>query len=221
VLGLPHVVSTARLSPARAGRLRLLSALTAAEVDFDQVVELITGDPALSYRLLQATNSAASGLTSRVSSVREAAVLLGPGTVRHWVILMLTSDLTEANPDRLAVVMTRARACRTVAQHLGAPAGPAFTAGLLSGVAQLTAQSPADLAGALPLSPEVARALTGYEGPLGEILRVVRDYEDGDPGRLARLIGSTDAVRAYLDAMGWSTQVLRGVAATGGQNALR
>src|SRR5918997_5979031 len=132
VLGQPHVVSTTSLSPARVSRLRLLVALTAADVDFDEVVRLVAGDPALSYRLLQATNSAASGLATRVSSVREAAVLLGTDTVRHWVILMLTSDLAEASPEQLAVALTRAWACRTVALQLDRPADAAFTVGLLS-----------------------------------------------------------------------------------------
>ncbi len=212
VLGQPHVVSTTSLSPARVSRLRLLVALTASDVDFDEVVALVTGDPALSYRLLQATNSAASGLATRVSSVREAAVLLGLDTVRHWVVLMLTSDLAEASEEQLAVAMTRASACRTVAQQLGLPGDAAFTVGLLSGIAQLTAQTPAALAAALPLATDVARALSGEQGRLGEVLRVVRDYEDGNPARLANLLGSIDAVRAYLGAVEWSTEMVRGVA---------
>jgi EAL and modified HD-GYP domain-containing signal transduction protein len=219
VLGQPHVVSTTSLSPARVSRLRLLVALTAADVDFDEVVRLVAGDPALSYRLLQATNSAASGLATRVSSVREAAVLLGMDTVRHWVILMLTSDLAEASPEQLAVALTRAWACRTVALQLDRPADAAFTVGLLSGIAQLTAQAPADLAAALPLAPEVGAALADHEGPLGEVLRVVRAYEEGDPHRLANLLGSIDAVRAYLSAVEWSTAVVRGVDPAGSGRA--
>jgi EAL and modified HD-GYP domain-containing signal transduction protein len=219
VLGQPHVVSTTSLSPARVSRLRLLVALTAADIDFDEVVRLVAGDPALSYRLLQATNSAASGLATRVSSVREAAVLLGLDTVRHWVILMLTSDLTEASPEQLAVALTRAWACRTVALQLDRPADAAFTVGLLSGIAQLTAQAPAEMAAALPLAPEVGAALADQEGPLGEVLRVVRAYEQGDPQRLANLLGSIDAVRAYLSAVEWSTAMARGVDPAGSGHA--
>jgi EAL and modified HD-GYP domain-containing signal transduction protein len=74
--------------------------LTAAEIDFDEVVRLVARDPALSFRLLQATNSAASGLTSRVSSVHEAAILLGLDKVRQWVTLMLLSDLST--PGRIS-----------------------------------------------------------------------------------------------------------------------
>ena len=211
VLGRPHVVSTVSLSPARINRLRLLVALTAPDVDFAEVVELITQDPALSFRLLQATNAAASGLKTRVSSIQDAAVLLGLNKVQHWVTLSLIGDLGEATEDQLATTMTRARACRAVAERLDVPADAAFTVGLLSGVAELTAQSSAELAGRLPLSPDVAQALAGGAGDLGRILNVVREYEDGDPAGLAAILGADDAVRTYLGALRWSTDVVRSV----------
>ncbi len=219
VLGQPHVVSTTALSPARMSRLRLLVTLTAAEPDFDEVIELITGDPALSYRLLQATNSAASGLSNRVSSVREAAVLLGLDTVRHWVVLMLAGDVADAPEEQLAAVLTRAWACRTVAQRLDLPPDAAFTTGLLSGIAGLTGRPAAELAGGLPLSAEVARALVDADGRLADVLRVVRDYEEGHPARLAGLIGSIDAMRAYLEAVEWSTGMVRAVDPAAGRTA--
>lgn len=219
VLGQPHVVSTTALSPARMSRLRLLVALTAAEPDFDEVIELVTADPALSYRLLQATNSAASGLSSRVSSVREAAVLLGLDTVRHWVVLMLAGEVADAPEEQLAAVLTRAWACRTVARRLDLPPDAAFTTGLLSGIAGLTGRPVAEIAGGLPLSAEVARALVDSDGRLADVLRVVRDYEEGHPTRLAGLIGSIDAMRAYLEAVEWSTGMVCAVDPAAGRTA--
>ena len=211
VLGHPHVVTTAGLSPARISRLRLLTALTAAEADFDEVVDLVAADPALSYRMLQATNSAASGLAARVSSVREAAVLLGLDTVRHWVVLMLAGDVADAREEHLSVILTRAWACRTVAGRLGRPADAAFTAGLLSGIAEVTGQPAADLAAALPLTADVAGALRGDDTPPADVLRIVREYEQGRPERLAGLLGSVDAAKAYLSGVEWSTGLVRAV----------
>jgi len=208
VLGRPHVVSTASLSPTRINRLQLLTALTAADVDFDGVVSLIVRDPAVSYRVLQATNAAASGLRARVSSVQQAAAMLGLDTVRQWVTLMLVSDLTEATEEQLATIMTRARICQTVAQNVSLPADAAFTAGLLSGIANLLGQSSAELASRLPLSQEVGMALTEGTGPLGSLLAVVREYERGDPRGLAALINPDDAVKAYLNAVNWSNRLM-------------
>ena len=211
VLGTPHVVSTPTLSPARVSRLQLLVALATADVDFDEVVELVARDPALSLRLLQATNSAASGLSNRVSSVAQAAALLGLDKVRQWVTLMLLSDYTTAGEDQLAATITRARTCRAVAERLDRPDEAAFTAGLLSGIAELTGQPPADLAKRLPLSPDLVTALVEGAGPLGEILTAIREYEHGEPAALAALLTPDDAIRTYLDALRWTTEVLRSV----------
>ena len=203
------------LTPARLSRIRLLSALADAEVDFDEVIEHIAGDPALSYRLLQATNSAASGLTVRVSSVREATVLLGLATVRQWVTLMLLSDLSEATEDQLATVLTRARLCQTVAQQVQLPGDAAFSVGLLSGVADLVGRPVADLAGELPLSADVTAALAEGTGPLGDLLTAVRRYEQGEPSALADLLDPDAAVRAYLTAVGWGTGAMSATGALG------
>ena len=211
VLGMPHVVSTATLSPTRVSRLQLLVALTAEEVDFDEVVRLVTRDPALSLRVLQATNSAASGLSNRVSSVHQAAVLLGLDRVRHWATLMLLSDVSTAGTEPVAATMTRARACAVAAEQLDRPVDPAFTAGLLSGVAELTGQSPAELAKRLPLSADLVAALVDGTGPIGEIVTAVVRYERGEPAALAGLLTADEAVRMYLHALRWSTEILDSV----------
>lgn len=209
VLGRPHVVSTVELTPARLSRLRLVTALADAEVDFDAVVSLISVDPALSFRLLQATNAAASGLKVRVSSVREAAVLLGLPTVRQWVTLMLLGDLTDGTEDQLVTTMTRARMCQTLAQRIGLSGDAAFSVGLLSGIAELIGQPPADLAQQLPLSEDVSAALAEGTGQLGHLLTVVRDYENGDPAGLAGVTDARAAIDAYLTAMTWCNDVMR------------
>jgi c-di-GMP-related signal transduction protein len=208
VLGRPHIVSTVGFAPGRLHRLQLLGALSATEVDFGEVVSLITYDAAITYRLLQACNSAASGLAARVSTVREAAILLGLNKVREWVVLMLLSEIAEATEDQLAATMTRARACQTVAQQRGLPPDVAFTTGLLSGVADLMGQPAAELAKHLPLAAEVHRALTDGTGELGDLLSAVRDYEQGDATSLANMISPDSAVKVYLDAVGWSTRLV-------------
>ncbi len=48
-------------------------------------MSLVTQDPALSFRLLRASNSVAAGVTNRVSSVHEAVIMLGIAQVRQWV----------------------------------------------------------------------------------------------------------------------------------------
>jgi EAL and modified HD-GYP domain-containing signal transduction protein len=104
--------------------------------------------------------------------------------------------------------MTRARICQTIAQSVGLAPDAAFTIGLLSGIADLVGQSTAELASHLPLSSEVDLALSDGTGPLGTLLAVVRDYERGDPAGLAAMTSPNDAVKAYLNAVQWSNNLV-------------
>jgi len=208
VFGRPHVLSTTSISPGRLQRLRIIGALSAPEIDFDEVVGLIEPDPAIVYRLLQACNSAASGLTSRVSNVRDAAVLLGLDKVRQWVTLMLLSDLAEATEDQLSVILTRARACQNAAEERGLPGGDAYTVGLLSGVSDLLSQSPAEIATQLPLTEEVGTALADGAGALGSVLSSVRAYELGSL-EITADPSVRGMVATYVEAMSWSTALLQ------------
>ncbi|HET6250695.1 MAG TPA: HDOD domain-containing protein [Tepidisphaeraceae bacterium] len=52
----------------------------------DQVVELISSDPALTARILQLVNNAASGVRGEIESVQRAVVLLGFEAVRSAVL---------------------------------------------------------------------------------------------------------------------------------------
>jgi c-di-GMP-related signal transduction protein len=209
VLGRAHVISGQGLSPSAMRRLDLLTALTGSEIDLRKVVALVTTDPALSFRLLRATNSAASGLRQKVGSIRDAIVLLGLHRVREWVALMVVSDVCEATEDQLAAVLIRARLCQTVAEHLGLPPDSGFTVGLLSGVADLIGQSTAEVAHHLPLTADVAAALIRGEGRLGEVLTTVHSYEKVDLGALGQApMDSGELAQAYLSALGWSTRTL-------------
>jgi EAL and modified HD-GYP domain-containing signal transduction protein len=205
VLARPQVSSAVGLSQSRLHRLRLMAALADSGVDVNEVVSLVSADPALSYRLLQATNNAANGLTGRVSSVHDAIVLLGLRRVCQWVTLMLVGDLAEANEDLVASTLIRARLCRSVAVHLSLQADAAFTVGLLSSIAEIVGEPVADLVQRLPLTEQVTSALTTGAGPLGAVLALVLQYEAVDVEGLADASMPADLLAtAYLQAITWA-----------------
>jgi c-di-GMP-related signal transduction protein len=209
-LAKPQITSTVGLSPARMQRLQLVAALADPVVDVDKVVSMVSADPALGYRLLRATNNAASGITGKVSSVHDAIVLLGLRRVCQWVTLMLVGDLAEASEDLVVATLTRARLCRSIAAHLGLAGEAAFTVGLLSSVADIIGEKPSDVAGALPLTDDVAAALTDGAGALGAVLALVRQYERADVEALAASPVSTELfAMAYLKALAWVEQSMK------------
>jgi len=218
--GRPQTLSAISLNPSRMRRLELFGALTAADIEMNKVVQIVTTDPALSYRVLQATNSAATGLPRKVASVREAIMMLGTDRIRQWVALMLVSDISEATEEQLSTMMSRAKLCQTIADRLNVPSDAAFTVGLLSGVGELVAEPMAELVSRMPVTAEIVEALVHGKGRLGEVLAMVQAYEKSDLSALREApVSSAELARAYLSALGWSQRTVGGV--LGGKAANR
>jgi c-di-GMP-related signal transduction protein len=205
-LSRPQVLTTAGLSPSRMRRMELLGALSTPETSLEQILSIIGSDPALSLRVLRASNSAAAGGSSRVSSVRQAVVLIGLKRIKQWAMLMVIDDVAGATEEQMGSTLTRARLSEIVADTIGAAPDTAFMAGLITGVADLLGQTHAAIAGQLPLSAELTAALVHGTGPLGQVLRTVDAYEVGD---LTEMAGERPMSGRYLDAIRWSSRTVR------------
>ena len=69
------------LAPLPATATRLIALVAREEWELDEVVEVISLDPVITGRLLRVANSAASAAASRISTVAEAVMRMGGGTV--------------------------------------------------------------------------------------------------------------------------------------------
>jgi c-di-GMP-related signal transduction protein len=200
-LSRPQVLTVASLSPSRLRRLELVGALSSSDPDLHQIVSIIASDPALSLRVLRASNSAAAGHANRVSSVRQAVVMVGLMHIRQWAVLMVLDDVPGATEDHMLGVLTRARLCENVAPWFGAPADEAFMAGIISGVAAILSMAPRGMTEQFPLAPQIVAALVDGAGRLGRVLQAVDAYEEGE-------FGTFDLAGQYMDAVRWSTRAL-------------
>ncbi|GID91661.1 EAL and HDOD domain-containing protein [Amorphoplanes digitatis] len=209
VLSRPQVLTATSLTPSRLRRLELLAALSAADTDLERVLTIIAGDPALTMRVLRASNSAAVGASTKISSVRQAVVMLGVAHIRHWAMLMVVDDVAEATEEQMADALTRARLCENVASAFKANPDAAFMAGLIGAVAGMLGLSNAAMAHQLPLSPDIAGALERGTGPIGQVLRVVNAYERGDLAEVAAAYSGDDLAGTVMDAMRWSRMAVQ------------
>lgn len=205
-LSRPQVLTAASLSPSRMRRLELLAALSTPDASLERVLSIIASDPALSLRVLRASNSAAAGGSSRVSSVRQAVVLIGLVRIKQWAMLMVIDDVAGATEEQMVATLTRARLSEFVADTVGASPDTAFMAGLITGVADLLGQTHAAMARQLPLSADLTAALVDGTGPLGEVLRTVNAYEEGE---LTEIAGGRPMAGRYMDAISWSARTVR------------
>jgi c-di-GMP-related signal transduction protein len=209
-LGRPETMTIETLSPGQTLALELVGRLGNPSTSTEEIELAVRRDPALVYRLLRIANSAAVGANRKVSTIRDALVMVGVSRLRAWLVLL---SLTPAGGGTSMIdALARARTCERVARaaNLTAP-DVAFTAGLLHGVAESLGLSPTGLLERMPaLAPELADALLGRPGPLRSVLDAVIAYEHQD------LIGVADGpvslrimADAYLGALAWTTETTR------------
>ena len=203
-LGRPHVERTTTVNPVRMHRIRLLVELNSGEVSLDRAAAIIQHDPGLAMRVLRLVNSAASGIRRSIASIAEAVTMVGTRKLQQWLTLMLIADLADGDEAALEGTIIRARMCHTLAERRGISGDTAFTAGLLTGLADLLGQPTDRLAEHLPLTEDLSDALTGRAGPLTDIVRTVRDYQQGPTGN--------DLGADMLEAIRWTTNTLRPMA---------
>jgi EAL and modified HD-GYP domain-containing signal transduction protein len=212
LLGRPETMSAETMTPAHALTLDLLGRLGDPAATPADLEEAVRRDPALSYRLLRIANSASSGVTREVSSVRDALVFVGLAKLRAWLVLLSLNNADASSGGQVYEALTRARTCELVARATGTVrADVAFTAGLLHGVALALGLPPAQMPGRMPaLSAEVADALTGRPSPLHDVLEAVLAYQRGDmPALRAAGVPIGALSEAYLAALAWTTETSR------------
>jgi c-di-GMP-related signal transduction protein len=208
-LGRPETMTVETLSPGQTLALQLVGMLGDPEVTTEQIEAAVRRDPALVYRLLRIANSAASGMTRPVSTIRDALVMVGVSRLRAWLVLL---SLSSGSSDGGGIVdaLARGRTCERVARvtDLARP-DVAFTAGLLHGVAESLGLPPAGILDRMPtLAPELAAALNGYPSPLREVLDSVVGYEKRAVAGSSRI--PLDVLsEAYVGALAWTTETTR------------
>ena len=129
----PALLETTRMSPSQLVCLRLMRVLadpTSSTADLERVV---AADPGLSLRVLRTANSAGSGTTSQVSSLRQAVVLLGRVALSAWVTLTLMGGLGSGRREDL---VTRAHPRRRLRRAGRPPTGRRPVGGLHRGDAR-------------------------------------------------------------------------------------
>lgn len=206
----PEVVSVTALEPHRIACLELLRRLTDPDLRFEDVESLVVRDAALTYRVLLAANAAASGVRRRLTSIRQALVMLGTERLRGWLVLLVAADDGRTRTEPLTAALTRARMCEILAPAVGVAPEVAFTAGLLSALDVVLGVTAADVERALALSDDLRDALRGAATPLGRLLATVRAYEHAT-GTSPEGSSDTDLGHAYLSALAWAWAAARAV----------
>lgn len=201
----------------------LMRSLGDERADVDTLAQHINSDPAIVARLLAAANSAASGLSTRIYSAKQAFLVLGADRVTS---IVLASALSYRYDTRSSGFDTRllwrhslgvASCAQVLAEEIGIDPDLAFTGGLLHDIGQLLmfVASPLNYVQALELHHHqelsliaAERSLFGYDhaaagGALAQCWKLPSDIVDAiaahhEPDELGSEIGNLIHVSEVL-----------------------
>ncbi len=206
----PRLFRRAGVATAGMGSLRRLAELTAGDVSFEDLEQIISSDVGLSLKLLRYVNSAFFALPRTVSSVREALTLLGARTVRRWAVVMAISALPDVHDELVSLALRRARMCEVLAgSALPEERETLFTIGLFSVADALLDAPMAEVLSSLPFTEEIQAALLRREGAKGELLSAVISYERGEFPELHS--PGVSLASAYRAALEWAEDAGRAI----------
>jgi len=216
-LSRPKLITGHKVTENRQAIMQLLAELNNADTEIEEIEQLISQDPVLSYKLLRLVNSAAFNLVTQIDSLRQAITLLGLLQIRSWVTLLSMSNI-EGKPQELAnISMTRARFCQLLGQMVTGKrrADSHFTVGLLSLLDAFMDTPMEELLAKIALNPDLVAALLTLEGPEGKALKIAMTYERGDWDNIdwqylnEHNVDASDIAKMYTDSLSWTSEAMK------------
>jgi EAL and modified HD-GYP domain-containing signal transduction protein len=210
----PEISVGSRSSGFKPHRLDLLRELNSADPDLNTIESLLRHDPALSYQILRYLNSAAFGLRSRISSIRQAVVLLGQTGLRTWATVVILADAGSDKPLELIVTsVARGRFCELagLAIGLGHRQHELSMLGLFSLIDVIVGRPLEEIVEAVRLPVDVAAAILGEPGELTLLLCLAQAYERADWPEVEQLVAevglqASDVPNIYMEAVAWGNR---------------
>jgi diguanylate cyclase (GGDEF)-like protein len=187
-------------SPLSPAALQIVREALKAEASPASLAHLAEQDPAFALRIIAFVNSAASGVTRRVSNVRQAAALLGVRGLRSLGMSLALADMLPVGPGSetlLANSLRRAIAAQLLAERLGETERDTyFTVGLFL-EAGLLARARDDLAGAVQVARVPASDRLLFERAFGVVEHPTRGAELAEAFGLPE--ATIQAIRSHHD----------------------
>lgn len=213
----PAVLSGQKLGQSQAALMRLL-ALVLQDAETDDLENALKQQPGLAFNLLRLTNSVATGVRMRVTSLRHAIAILGRRQLQRWLQLVIYTnpDGKDFPSPLMHLAATRGRLIELLAARIKPDdkdfAGHAFLTGIMSLMPALLGTPMSNVLQGLPLDNHVTDALLNHSGDLGALLSLAESLENQDyesSRLLAQRLGlSVSTVNTGLaQALAWASNI--------------
>jgi len=215
----PEIITGIEIPSNVSLHFKIIERLHTEPPNIDEITELIMHDISLSYKLLRLINTLAFGATKRISSIKQAIVLIGLRETKRWVqVLALREMGTGPGNGRTQALadysLTRAKMCELLAKHDGKKNPEEyFFAGMFSLIDVIMNSDWKTILNLIPLSDEVALTVKGLQTEITPYLQLAEAVERFDWQRVDQLITEKGITQAELskytlEAHRW-TQSLR------------
>jgi c-di-GMP-related signal transduction protein len=209
----PELMQAREIPANRVNYLRLLKAVSRAELDPRELENAIKGEASLCYRLLRYLNSPLFGFPAEIRSVRHALVMLGEREVRRWLRLATTLVASQSrSSDLVLAALVRARFCELLAPSLQPGDPDLFLVGLLSLMDAILGIPMALVLAGISLDRETTAVLLGHSSPHSPIYELMLAQEKAQWEKVAQLSGrlrlrGSFIAECHWKAMQWARQM--------------
>jgi len=209
-LSKPTIVEGRKLSGNEMVVVQLLAALEQPEISPQELEQIITRDPNLTFKLLKIVNSSLYALSSEIESISQAIVTLGLTEIKKWVTLISLSGNSGKPTELTRQILQTGRMCESVArQSNGIAPSTAFMTGLLSMMGAMLDITETEIFEQITVSDEIESAVRLQQGAAGQLLSNVKHYINGEFSAISDG-PELDIYRcAYNDALEWAEESLQ------------
>ncbi len=210
----PEIVKPRILAQGQVGAVELFN-LVSKSASIHEVENALKKDAALGVNLLRIINSASVGLSQKVTSLRQAVMLMGYEKLTKWSALVLAASSPQSSNLVNSSAIVRGRMMELLAEESQSQLDPgsAFLIGLLSQIDRMLGCPMPNALAQLPLSKEMTEILLGGEGVYGDMLSLAKACESDDEADFSLAFSKLNFTLrqvniAQMEALAWADSAL-------------
>jgi EAL and modified HD-GYP domain-containing signal transduction protein len=210
----PIILHGKKLSANKLNLLQLLAKINDDNTEFNELVDIIGHDVALSHKLLTAINHPNMNLPMQVTSIADGIRYMGMKRLKLWVSMILMAEVDEKPQALMETSLVRAKFCERLAEHTGhkPEKDSFFLVGLFSTLGAYFNMPQSEVLDELPLANHLKEAMLEHEGSVGKALWIAKQFENAHTDLMSLNYEGLDIMgisNDYMTATRWGHDILR------------
>lgn len=211
----PEIVTGIEIPTNVSLHFQIIERLHTEPPNINEIAELIMHDMSLTYKLLRLINTFAFRVPKKISSIKQAIVVIGLRETKRWVQVLALREIGEGSGNGRTKALadyslTRAKMCELLAKHDGKKNPEEyFLAGMFSLIDVILKRDWDSILKLIPLSDEVAHTVKGELTEITPYLQLTEAVEHFDWERIEKLatdigITQTELSKCSMEAHRWT-----------------